>query len=91
MTRTSILTVLVFSALCMWVYGQKESDFKVIEEDGIPLAINPDHPVPVKDGPKEILFQEEFRIGSTEGGPNYIFGAFIGFAVDDEGNVYVLN
>lgn len=89
--RKRILTVLVFSALCMWVYGQKEIDFKVIEEDGIPVAINPDHPVPVKDGPKEILFQEEFRIGATEGDPNYIFGAFISFVVDDDGDVYVLD
>lgn len=80
-----VLSVIVFS------YGQKESDFRIIEEDGIPVATSPDHPVPVKDAPKEISFQEEFRIGSTEGDPNYIFGAFISFTVDDEGDVYVLD
>jgi hypothetical protein len=93
MMRKRIPAVFLFSALSVFVflYGQKESDFKVIEENGIPVAINPDHPVPVKDGPNEILFEEEFRIGSTEGDPNYIFGAFISFAVDDDGNVYVLD
>lgn len=91
--RKRILTVLLFSALSVFVfsYGQKEIDFKITKEDGIPVAVNPDYPVPVKDGPKEILFEEEFRIGATEGDPNYIFGAFISFAVDDDGNIYVLD
>ncbi|MFZ2053000.1 MAG: 6-bladed beta-propeller [Candidatus Aminicenantales bacterium] len=93
MSHPRILTVLLFSALSvfLFLYGQKETDFKVIEEDGIPVAINPDHPIPVKDSPKEILFEEEFKIGSTEGDPNYIFGAFISFTVDDHGHVYVLD
>ncbi|MGB7295064.1 MAG: hypothetical protein WBC70_05690, partial [Candidatus Aminicenantales bacterium] len=93
MSHPRILTVLLFSALSvfLFLYGQKETDFKVIEEEGIPVAINPDHPIPVKDSPKEILFEEEFKIGSTEGDPNYIFGAFISFTVDDHGHVYVLD
>lgn len=88
-----IPTVFLFSVVSVFVFSfvQKGSDLKVIEEDGIPVAINPDHPIPVEDGPKEISFQEEFRIGAKQGDPNYIFGAFISFAVDDEGNVYVLD
>ncbi len=93
MTRKRISAGLLFWALFAFVFlfGQRRIDFKVIEEDGIPVAMNPDHPVPAEDGPKEILFQEEFRIGSIEEDPNYIFGAFISFAVDEEGNVYVLD
>jgi len=91
--RNRFLKVPLFLALFVYVFlsGQEGIDFKVIEEDGIPVAINPDHPIHVKEGPKEILFEEEFRIGSTEGDPNYIFGAFISFAVDDDGDVYVLD
>jgi hypothetical protein len=93
MMQIRVLISLIFSALFIFafLYGQMETDFKVIQEDGIPVAMNPDHPVPVKDSPKDIQFEEEFRIGSTEGDPNYILGAFISFAVNDEGNVYVLD
>jgi hypothetical protein len=93
MMQKRILMSLLFCVLFVFffLYGHIETDFKVIQEDGIPVAINPDHPVPVEDSPKDILFEEEFRIGSTEGDPNYIFGAFISFAVDDEGSVYVLD
>lgn len=93
MMQKRILMSLVFSALFIFVflYGQRDTNFNVIQEDWVPVSINPDHPVPVKDSPKDILFEEEFSIGETEGDPNYIFGAFISFAVDDEGNIYVLD
>jgi hypothetical protein len=81
--------LIVFSAF--FAYDQKNTGFKVVQENGIPIAMNPDHPVPLPDSPKDIVFIEEFKIGTLEGDPNHIFGEFISFTVDDEGNVYVLD
>ncbi len=86
----SIVFVLVTVA-AVFMYGDKHTDFQIAEENGIPVIMNPDHPVPLPDSPKDIVFTEEFLIGSLEGDPNTIFGEFISFTVDDEGNVYVLD
>ena len=93
MSHPRILTVSVWLALSavMFPYGQKKPGFKVIEEDGIPVVISPDRPIPAEDSPKDILFEEEFRIGSAEGDPNHVFGPFISFTVDDHAQVYVLD
>jgi hypothetical protein len=72
-------------------YGQRDGEFKIVEENGILTAMNPAHPVPLPDSPKDIVFSEEFQIGALEGDPDYIFGEFISFAIDDEENVYVLD
>lgn len=85
----AVLIPALFSAI--FPKGQTEREFKIITENGVMLAINPDHPIPEEDNPRDILFTEEFRIGSSAGDPNYIFGEFIRFAVDDDGNVYVLD
>jgi hypothetical protein len=86
---TAVLILVLFPVI--FPKEQMGGKFKIIEENGVALAINPDHPVPTKDNPKDISFTEEFRIGSLSGDPNYIFGEFIRFTVDDEGNVYVLD
>jgi hypothetical protein len=80
--------VVIFAA---FVYGNKFTDFQIADENGIPVVLNPDHAVPLPDSPKDTVFTEEFRIGSLEGDPNYIFGEFISFTVDDDDNVYVLD
>lgn len=93
MSHIRILAVpvlLVLSAV-MFPYGQKKPEFKVIEEDGVPVAVNPDRAVPGKDSPKDIMFKERFRIGLAEGDPNYVFGPFISFTVDEHAHVYVLD
>lgn len=54
-------------------FCQKESEFKTVKQDGIAIALNPDHPVPEKNSPKDVLFKEKFTIGSAEGNPEYIF------------------
>lgn len=71
--------------------GQKEPEFQIVKENGIPTALNPGHPVPLPDSPKDIVFTEEYQIGALEGDPNQVFGGFISFAVDEEGCVYVLD
>jgi hypothetical protein len=85
---------LVFALIVVFVtliLGQKNTGFEIVRESGIPTALNSDHPVPIPHGPKDIIFTESFQIGALEGDPNYIFGEFISFAVDDEGCVYVLD
>lgn len=93
MSRPRILTVLLSAGLSFFLFscGQKETDFQIIEENGVSVALNPDHPIPGTDSPRDILFEEEFKLGSTQGDPNYIFGAFISFTVDNEGHIYVLD
>lgn len=70
---------------------QKNTGLKIVRENGILTVLNPAHPVPLSDGPNDIVFSQEFDIGTRNGDPNYIFGEFIRFAVDDEGCVYVLD
>jgi len=88
-------TIAILMSLALAVaghsYGQIGTEFRVIEEDGIPVAVNPDRAVPGKDSPKDIVFKERFRIGLAEGDPNYVFGPFISFTVDEHAHVYVLD
>lgn len=84
-----IFGLIVFFAALM--HGQKSTGFEVTREDEIPTALNPGHPVPLPDSPKDIVFTEEFQIGTLEGDPSQIFGEYISFAVDDGGCVYVLD
>jgi hypothetical protein len=71
------------------IHGEEE--FKVVMERGIPVAVNPANPVPASNSPRDIRFEEELTLGATEGDPHFIFGDFIRFAADDEGNIYVLD
>jgi hypothetical protein len=78
--------------LCsLYLSGQSSDDFRIFQEKGIPVASNPGYPVPARDDPRDISFREEFSIGSVEGDAHSIFGPVIGFTVDDEGCVYVLD
>jgi hypothetical protein len=89
--KITLLVTAMMAITATFMFAQKNTGFKIVRENGIPTAINPDHPVPLPDGPKDIVFSGEFQIGALEGDPNYIFGEFINFAVDDKGRVYVLD
>ena len=92
MRKKPFLIVYGLAALSLaWGASQRSEAFKVIEENGVLIATNPAHPIPLPDSPQDIIFTEEFRIGSLEGDPNYVFGEFISFAVDGTGNVHVLD
>ena len=79
--------------LCVFNYtsGAKNNDFKILKENGIPVALNPDHPIPSKSSPKDIIFNEVLTIGQAEGDPSYVFSEHISFTVDDKGNIYILD
>jgi hypothetical protein len=68
-----------------------EEEFKIVVEAGVPVAVNPSHPVPASESPRDIRFEEELTLGAGEDDSRYIFGDFIRFAADDEGNIYVLD
>jgi len=51
------------------------------------LGALPDKPGPIK----EIVFTKELTIGVVEGDENYMFGKSVGFNVDGQGNIYVLD
>jgi hypothetical protein len=85
------LFLTVFISFFSIAFCQQENEFKIIKQDGIAIASNPDHPVPTKISPKDISFKEKFKIGAIEGDPEYIFGEFISYTVDDKNCVYILD
>lgn len=86
-----ILFIILVLFLSVFSEKQHKSEFRLIEENGVPVAENPDHPVPAKNSPKNIVFTEDLRIGTADGDPNYIFSELIKYTVDDKQNVYVLD
>jgi hypothetical protein len=83
---------LILAFLCPLILkGENGDEFRLITENGIPVACNPGHPVPVRDGPQDISFRREFCLGAAEGDSHYVFGPIVRFTVDDEGCVYVLD
>jgi hypothetical protein len=61
-----------------------EEEFQIVTEKGVPVAVNPAHPLLAPDSPRDIRFEEELTLGAAEGDPSHIFGDFIRFAADDE-------
>jgi hypothetical protein len=91
--KKEISVFLLFLILLSAGSAQKngEDPFRIIKEGGIPVAINPDHPVPAEHGPRDILFHQELTLGTTGDDSHYLFGEFIRYAVDDQQNIYVLD
>jgi hypothetical protein len=89
--RKQNLILYFFLILFSLGFNAEKKEFRIIKENGIPVAVNPDFPVPAKNGPKDIVFKEEFTLGSTEGDPNITFGEFISYTVDDQENIYILD
>jgi hypothetical protein len=79
--------------LCFICFGFSEQteDFQISLENGVPVALNPDHPVPTENSAWDIVFEEELILGSTGGDPQTQFGELISYTADDEGNIYVLD
>jgi hypothetical protein len=69
----------------------QEDAFRIIKDNDVPAALNPDHPTRTENSPRDIRFQEELTFGAVDGDPLFVFGPFIRFAVDDQGCIYVLD
>jgi hypothetical protein len=74
-----------FVILCAGMTFESASD----QEGAVQLISNPKSPRPPDGKRKQILFREEVTIGVVEGDENYMFGNFIIFNTDDEGNFYI--
>jgi hypothetical protein len=84
----------VFCCLLFFIYfgfGMETEEFQIVIENGVPVALNPEHPVPAETGPRDIVFKEELTLGSTGGDPLTMFGELISYTADDEGNIYILD
>ena len=68
-----------------------QDPFRIIKEEGIPVAVNPGHPIPTKNSPRDIAFTEELTIGEVKDDPHYVFSEYISYTVDERGNMYVLD
>jgi hypothetical protein len=92
MKRSYLILLMVLPLLLLsCISEKKKGEFNILEEEGIQIAINPDHPVLTKGSYKDIIFTEELTIGSREGDPHFTFGELISFTVDGDGNMYVLD
>jgi hypothetical protein len=89
--EASVFLLLIVLLSVNSVRSVEEDPFRIIKNDGIPVAVNPDRPVPAKNSPQDILFQEDLTLGAVEGDLPVVFGPFIRFAVDDQGSIYVLD
>lgn len=52
--RKMHLILYCFLILFLLGFNADKKEFRIIKEDGIPVAVNPDYPVPTKNGPKDI-------------------------------------
>ncbi len=86
-----ILSVSLFFCSYGFMSSPDQDPFRIIKEEGVPVAVNPDHPVPTKNSPRDIAFAEELTIGEIKGDPHYVFSDYISYAVDEKGNMYVLD
>jgi len=59
------------------------------QEAAVQVISNPKSPRPPDGKRKRIHFKEELTIGVVEGDENYVFGDFIIFNADHEGNFYI--
>lgn len=87
------LNLILYCFLILFSLGfnAEKKEFRIIKENGVPVAVNPDFPIPAKNGPKDIVFREELVLGSTEGDPHTTFGEFISYTVDGQENIYILD
>ena len=78
--------------LCFLLFScQKGEDAGIETVDGVPVVRNPKEPVAVDGKLAKITLEEELAIGDAEGRDEYMFSQVASLAVDDEGNIYVLD
>lgn len=91
--KKNILIIFLILFFCThgFLNGLAQDKFRILKKDGVPVAVNPHHPVPSKNSPRDIAFTEELILGKSEGNSHYVFGEYIRFTVDKKGNIYVLD
>lgn len=87
----NIILVSIFFCATGFLQSFDQDEFRVLKKDRVLVALNPDHPVPAKNSPRDISFAEELTLGKVKGNPHYVFSEYISFTVDGKGNIYVLD
>ena len=64
---------------------------KTEEKNKVLTVLNPLHPTPRKGQPTHMYLTEDLRIGKVEGQDEYMFGEIREIAVDDDGQIFVLD
>jgi hypothetical protein len=90
--KNKIISIVLFLSVFMMLIScqkQKAEWRGTIEEvDGVIVVKNPKEPI----YPDEIVtFEEELTIGKSEGPEEYLINFIRSFAIDDEGNTYILD
>lgn len=90
--RAKIVSILLLVPLLLVTLSctQVETEWKgtIEEEDGVTVVKNPKEPI---YGEGAFNLEEELSIGETEGQEEYMLSSPRSTAVDDEGNIYVLD
>lgn len=90
-TRQNLLLIFLF----VWMYPVSTSSSlqtKQIETDkNVPVVSNPLNPSPQKGQPSFMYLTEDLRIGTVKGSDEYMFGEIREIAVDDDGQIFVLD
>lgn len=81
--------VLVFF-LPAWILSTQKKDLTQISKN-VPTVSNPLRPTPRPGQPSKIHLTEDLRIGEVEGLNEYMFGEIREIAVDDNGQIFVLD
>lgn len=81
-----VLSMVIFLSMNYFSKETLAEEMNTIQEsEDIVVVSNPKNP----ESKMRIVFKEELSIGEVEGDENYMFGNFIAFNTDEEGNFYV--
>jgi hypothetical protein len=81
---------LLILSLFLLVCQDKKMEWKgtITTENGVTVVTNPEEPMYREDS---LHLEEDLTIGQSSEGPDYMFSAIRSIAVDDEGNIFVLD
>ncbi len=86
-----IIFILVFVCfLSAWPIASQKKNLTQIDKN-VPTVLNPLDPTPTKSQPSRMYITEDLRIGTVKGSDEYMFGEIREMAVDDEGQIFVLD
>ncbi len=90
-TTICLLLVSIFvCSLFAWPFFSQKRDLTQLEKN-VPTVLNPLNPSPRKGQFSHMYITEDLRIGTVKGSDEYMFGEIREIAVDDDGQIFVLD
>lgn len=90
---STIKFLYVFIFVCFlstWISSFQKKDLTQIDKN-VPVVFNPLNPTLSRGQPTHMYIIEDLRIGTVKGRDEYMFGEIREIAVDNEGQIYVLD